>query len=116
MTKEKIIVNITSDYMECELCGSDGADSCEIEMGEWSFGGVAVAHCYNGYSIEDADCFMALFKHISIVYEIDQEKDFDRNAAVNFLSSLGYDVDVDINLYEADDYYRDFGYEDDYDD
>jgi hypothetical protein len=115
MKKEKICIDLSNDYMDCELCGADEADSCLITVGEWSFGGDAVAHCYNGYSMDAYECFVALYDYLSINVILN-ENDFDIQEAIKFLNDQGYKVEFTEQLFDYDEYHDIYGYDDEYDD
>ena len=116
MKKETIQIDMTSDYVDCELCGGDDAEGCLITFGEWSLGGEAYAHCYNGFSNDAMECFIALYKHLNLDIIVDENKCFDLPHAITLLKAEGYEVKLIESYFDYNDYHEQYGddYGDDY--
>jgi hypothetical protein len=115
MSKKIINVLFSEDCYDCELCGDDWASSTLIEYGDWSYGGIAIAHCFDGVSFCYHDCFNALFKHLNISF--DNSDNSVKEDFIKFLESLGYTVLVETQELDEDDYYEsNYNDYDDYDD
>jgi hypothetical protein len=112
MSKKIINVLFSEDCYDCELCGDDWASSTLIEYGDWSYGGIAIAHCFDGVSFCSHDCFSALLEHLNIPF--DNSENAITEDFIKFLEGLGYIVLVETQeLDEENDYYDSTFYSDD---
>ena len=104
MKKEKVIILVTEDYHNCELCRGNFTSSVKVSVGNWSFGTLAYSHCYNEVLTKQEIALEELFKHLNI--EIKDKSFYWKYPVKNVkdkLESLGFEVEIQKEVYRTED-------------
>lgn len=98
MKEVKVIESV--DYHGCETCGMTTEYSTTIHYGEWSYGEIASAHCYDSRTTEYSEAFDELLKHLDLPkIPVTEARPYaSKMEYVSFLENHGFTVvlcDVD---------------------